>query len=53
MKNIEINESTKNGLYFTVGSLLSVISVLNFNDYQIPSFFGILIGIFFIVKALS
>lgn len=50
---IKIDEGTKKGLYFSIGALLAVISVYNFNQYQIPAFFGILLGIFFIVKALS
>ena len=49
----KLDESTKKGIYFSIGALLTVISVFNFNEYQIPSFFGILLGIFFIVKSLS
>ena len=48
-----LDEGTKKGLYFSIGALLTVISVSNFNEFQTPSFFGILLGMFFIVKALS
>mgnify|MGYP001560531121 CR=1 FL=1 len=51
-KNI-IDEGTKKGFYFSLGALLTLISVINFNQYQIPAFLGILLGVFFIVKALS
>ena len=50
---VKIDKGTKNGIYFSLGTLLSIISVVNFNQYQIPAFVGILLGIFFIVKALS
>jgi len=50
---MKIDEGTKKGLYFAGGVLLSVISVFNFDKNQILAFIGILIGIFFIVKALS
>ena len=48
-----MDEGTKKGFYFAGGALLSVISVFNFDQYQIPAFIGILLSIFFIVKALS
>jgi len=48
-----LDEGTKKGIYFSVGALITVTSVFNFNNYQIPAFFCILLGIFFIVKALS
>ena len=51
-KNI-LDEGTKKGFYFTLGSLITLISVFNFNEYQIPSFLGLLLGMFLIVKALS
>lgn len=48
-----IDKSTKKGILFSVGVLLSVISVFNFNKSPILAFIGILVAIFFIVKALS
>ncbi|MEK6820282.1 MAG: hypothetical protein AABX71_01060 [Nanoarchaeota archaeon] len=48
-----MREDTKKGLYFAGGVLISVISVFNFNQLQIPAFIGILVGIFLIVKALG
>ena len=48
-----IDEGTKKGLFFTLGVLLNVISILNFNQYQIPAIIGIFFGIFLIVKSLS
>lgn len=50
---MKLNEGTKKGLYFAIGVLLSVISVFNFSKNQVLAFVGILLGIFFIVKALS
>ena len=50
---MKIEESTKKGIYFAVGVLLSTLSLFNFDKNQIFAFIGILIGIFFIVKALS
>ena len=49
----KIDEGTKKGIYFSVSALITVLSVFNFNQYQIPAFFSILLGMFFIVKALS
>ncbi len=49
----KMREDTKKGLYFAGGVLISVISVFNFNQLQIPAFIGILVGIFLIVKALG
>lgn len=48
-----MKEETKKGLFFAAGVLLSVIGVFNFNKNQVLAFVGILVGIFFIVKALS
>ncbi len=48
-----MDEGTKKGLFFAIGVLLSTISVFNFDKSQVLSFIGILVGIFFIVKALS
>jgi len=50
---MKIDDGTKKGLFFALGVLLSVVSVFNFNRNQILAFIGILVGIFFIVKALS
>lgn len=50
---MKIDEGTKKGFYFAIGVLLSVVGVVNFNQSQILSIIGILVGIFFIVKALS
>lgn len=49
----QLDEGTKKGIYFAIGVLLSVVSVLNYKDYQVLALIGILVGIFFIVKALS
>mgnify|MGYP001558459312 CR=1 FL=1 len=40
-------------LYFIIGVILNLISIINFNQYQILAIIGILVGIFFIVKSLS
>ena len=50
---MKIDDGTKKGLFFALGVLLIVVSVFNFNRNQILAFIGILVGIFFIVKALS
>ena len=50
---MKLDEGTKKGLFFSLGELLSVISVFNFDKNQVIAFAGILLGIFFIVKALS
>ncbi len=50
---MKMEEGTKKGLFFAIGVLLSVIGVFNFDKSQVLAFIGILIGIFFIVKALT
>ena len=50
---MKIKEDTKKGLFFAIGVLLSSISVFNFDKNQFLFFILILVGIFFIVKALS
>ncbi len=49
----EIDEGTKKGLLFVGGVLIALISILNYEKYQIISIIGIFIAIFLIVKALS
>lgn len=48
-----IDEGTKKGIFFTMGVLLNVISILNFNQYSVPALVGIFVGIFLIIKSLS
>ena len=47
------DEGTKKTLMFISGLILEVISLINYNQYQIPAIIGILFGIFLIVKSLS
>ncbi|MBI2629247.1 hypothetical protein HYW74_04135 [Candidatus Pacearchaeota archaeon] len=47
------DDSTKKTLMFVSGLILEVISLVNYNQYQIPAIIGILFGIFLIVKSLS
>lgn len=42
----KIDKSTKKGIFFSIGVLLSVISVFNFNKFTVLAFIGILLGIF-------
>lgn len=52
-KTKKVDASTLKAIYFIIGILLNLISLLNYNEYQIPAIIGIFVGIFFIVKALS
>lgn len=49
----KLDEGTKKAVLFVMGVLLSLISILNFSQYQALSIIGIFVGIFFIVKSLS
>lgn len=48
-----LDEGTKKALMFISGLILEIISLINYNQYQIPAIVGILFGIFLIVKSLS
>ncbi len=48
-----IDEGTKKSLMFICGLILEIISLINYNQYQIPALIGILFGIFLIAKSLS
>jgi len=49
----QIDEGTKKAILFIMGVLLNLVSILNFNQFQVPAIIGIFLGIFFIVKSLS
>jgi len=50
---LRIDKGTEKAIFFILGVMLNLISILNFNQYQIPAIIGIFLGIFFIVKSLS
>lgn len=47
------DEGTKKSIIFIMGLILEIISLINYNQYQIPAIIGIIFGIFLIVKSLS
>jgi len=51
--NMAKNEETIKILMFISGIILEIISLINYNQYQIPAIIGVLFGIFLIVKSLS
>lgn len=47
------NKSTRKALSFVIGAAISGFSVMAFKQYGAISIIGILVGVFFIIKALE